>query len=123
MSAAWCSVHDCGGATKARGLCNAHYLRLRKYGDPLGVSKREPLNPLAKARREGCALPRCCSQLTILVTVAESELRRLARLAARRPTGDRVDTALAAREVARQQRTTLNDHMTSCTATTAGGAS
>lgn len=30
-----CRVESCANKTKARGLCNAHYLRQRRHGDPL----------------------------------------------------------------------------------------
>lgn len=33
-----CSVDGCGRPHEARGLCNAHYLRLRKHGSPFGGS-------------------------------------------------------------------------------------
>lgn len=29
-----CSVDGCEGGRRARGLCNAHYLRLKRHGDP-----------------------------------------------------------------------------------------
>lgn len=32
-----CSVEECQAPIKARGLCGAHYQRMRKTGDPLGV--------------------------------------------------------------------------------------
>jgi hypothetical protein len=31
-----CSVPECLNVTWARGLCNSHYKRFRRYGDPLG---------------------------------------------------------------------------------------
>lgn len=31
-----CSVSNCGGVHKAKGFCQIHYNRFRKYGDPLG---------------------------------------------------------------------------------------
>lgn len=32
-----CSIPGCGGTLKvARGLCNRHYIRLRRHGEPLG---------------------------------------------------------------------------------------
>jgi len=31
-----CSIPDCGKAVHRRGLCNAHYKRLLRHGDPLG---------------------------------------------------------------------------------------
>ena len=34
-----CMVDGCEGAREGRGFCNKHYLRLRKYGDPLGGVK------------------------------------------------------------------------------------
>lgn len=35
-----CSAPRCTKASAARGLCNAHYHRLRRYGDPLCVPNR-----------------------------------------------------------------------------------
>lgn len=33
-----CSINGCGRKHRAHGLCNAHYLRLRRHDDPLGIS-------------------------------------------------------------------------------------
>lgn len=33
-----CSIDGCDSPTKGLGYCNAHYIRLRKYGDPMGGS-------------------------------------------------------------------------------------
>lgn len=35
-----CEIPDCGKKRQALGLCPAHYARLRKWGDPLGVAPR-----------------------------------------------------------------------------------
>lgn len=39
-----CSVEYCGNPHKAKGLCNAHYIRLQRHGDPLagGTQNGEP---------------------------------------------------------------------------------
>jgi len=38
-----CSIDDCCNAVKSRGMCNMHYLRLMRHGDPLaGGVFREP---------------------------------------------------------------------------------
>lgn len=39
-----CSIPDCGKPVKARGYCNAHYLRAKRHGDPLrgGTANGEP---------------------------------------------------------------------------------
>lgn len=38
-----CSIEGCGKPTRTRGYCNAHYLRYKKYGDPLcGGPSRPP---------------------------------------------------------------------------------
>ena len=31
-----CLIHSCGGAVVAKSLCNKHYHKLKRYGDPLG---------------------------------------------------------------------------------------
>lgn len=36
-----CSIEGCGKRHFGRGFCNAHYSRLRKYGDPLGNARRK----------------------------------------------------------------------------------
>lgn len=35
--ASLCSIHECGKSFYARGLCNTHYKRLLRNGDPLAV--------------------------------------------------------------------------------------
>lgn len=35
-----CTVAGCGSPREGRGLCNKHYLRARKHGDPLHVTPR-----------------------------------------------------------------------------------
>lgn len=37
-----CSVEACPSEARVKGLCNAHYKRLWKYGDPLGTGKVYP---------------------------------------------------------------------------------
>ncbi|SCB30219.1 hypothetical protein GA0061101_10677 [Rhizobium lusitanum] len=40
-----CSIHGCGNRYYGRKLCNKHWQRLRKHGDPL-VSGTTPRNPI-----------------------------------------------------------------------------
>lgn len=40
MSKSTCSVTDCGRGCRALGYCNRHYLKLKRYGDPLYASSR-----------------------------------------------------------------------------------
>lgn len=40
----YCTIEGCDKRVKSRGLCNPHYLKWRKYGDPLLV-KRAPKPP------------------------------------------------------------------------------
>lgn len=47
MSKPTCSTKGCGCPTKARGLCNAHYLRWRRYGDPSAGGVRRLGDPTA----------------------------------------------------------------------------
>ena len=35
-----CSIENCEKIARRKGYCNAHYERLRKYGNPLGFSKK-----------------------------------------------------------------------------------
>ena len=39
MNQPLCSIVGCGRAVIARGICNRHYRRLRRHGDPLGGQK------------------------------------------------------------------------------------
>lgn len=45
-----CSVEGCGKEVKCKGLCNSHYQRQKRLGDPLagGTFKGEPLNWLLR---------------------------------------------------------------------------
>lgn len=47
-----CSIPDCGKPVRGSGLCNRHYLRLKRHGDPLGgsTSPGEALEFLQRAR-------------------------------------------------------------------------
>lgn len=47
-----CTIDGCNSTHRAKGLCNAHYLRLRIHGDPM----RGPKQPkdLAECTIEGC---------------------------------------------------------------------
>lgn len=55
-----CSVDDCGNPAWAKSLCNKHYIRARKHGDPsvVRVARRGPSSTLearfwAKVDRSG----------------------------------------------------------------------
>jgi len=52
-----CSVDMCDSRAARRGYCNAHYLRLRRHGDPLGGAeyRRHTSKPCSVS---GCAEPR-----------------------------------------------------------------
>ena len=45
-----CSVEDCGNEVRGHGLCNRHYLRWRRRGDPLGG--RGPWDAVPVARSD-----------------------------------------------------------------------
>lgn len=45
-----CSVDGCENPHKATGYCNSHYMRHRRYGNPLGGNKTNWLEPLEFAR-------------------------------------------------------------------------
>ena len=40
MSKGTCTIDGCGNAVRYKALCNAHYLRKLRYGDPLGSGRR-----------------------------------------------------------------------------------
>ena len=40
-----CSIKGCCGQSVAHGLCQKHYMRLRRCGDPNRVGKRGPKRP------------------------------------------------------------------------------
>ena len=37
-----CEIDDCGRPFRAKGLCDMHYKRMRKYGDPLITKMKYP---------------------------------------------------------------------------------
>lgn len=37
-----CSIPGCGKPTKARGLCDKHYTRMMRHGDPMSVKVERP---------------------------------------------------------------------------------
>lgn len=43
MAQSICSINGCERPRWARGWCNTHYIRWRKYGDPLGVAMPKPI--------------------------------------------------------------------------------
>lgn len=46
-----CSIPECGKRSLWRGLCNPHYLRWQRYGDPLVTKGTSPGKPLAELNR------------------------------------------------------------------------
>ena len=40
-----CKIKDCDGKSVAHGLCQKHYMRLRRTGDPERVGRRGPKLP------------------------------------------------------------------------------
>src|SRR5271169_5815153 len=51
-----CSIPDCANRAAAHGLCQKHYMRLRRHGDPGAVNKRGP-KPAADAEAARMMLP------------------------------------------------------------------
>lgn len=49
-----CKIECCGNASYLKGLCNAHYLRKKRHGDPLGggTGKGAPLSWLKKTIKD-----------------------------------------------------------------------
>jgi DNA-binding transcriptional regulator YiaG len=50
-----CKIPNCDKTSLARGWCNAHYIRWRKYGDPLGSHPRKKAPDTCTI--EGCEKP------------------------------------------------------------------
>jgi HNH endonuclease len=48
-----CTIPDCDGKHLARGLCNLHYHRWRRYGNPLMVTKPPKKDGEARIDTEG----------------------------------------------------------------------
>lgn len=43
-----CCIEGCGNPARKRGYCNAHYIRLRRHGDPLATKRRVDPNNCQK---------------------------------------------------------------------------
>lgn len=54
MRNATCSVDGCERQVKARGYCNPHYIRHKRYGDPLAGTKPRNRKPPAECIIDGC---------------------------------------------------------------------
>ncbi len=50
-----CKIDGCGRLLESRGLCTRHYLKLRKYGDPLAGALRHDYGDLARFIERACA--------------------------------------------------------------------
>lgn len=54
-----CGVDECGRKSVSRGYCDKHYRRLRKYGDPLFVTRGGEYSGPAVPLEEQCAVESC----------------------------------------------------------------
>lgn len=54
---ACCSIEGCSDPAWARGWCNKHYKRWRRYGDPVGGGPERPM-PRGPSRASGSVLDR-----------------------------------------------------------------
>lgn len=53
-----CSVANCSNKINARGLCSNHYRAWRKFGNPLGVSKKHQASFIKICTIEDCNKPK-----------------------------------------------------------------
>src|SRR4051794_26947941 len=53
MSDQTCAIEGCDQPVKVRDWCNAHYMRWRKYSDPLGGGPPRDMSPIADGTRFG----------------------------------------------------------------------
>lgn len=58
MANATCFIDDCGEFVVGRGLCNKHYKRMRRHGDPRVLPPRK-LPPQNLPRTIGCTVDGC----------------------------------------------------------------
>lgn len=63
-----CSLQGCDGDVVARGFCNSHYRRMRKYGDPLAGMPPRHASPQAALAANTEELPTGCVIWTGQVT-------------------------------------------------------
>lgn len=54
-----CSLPECDKQSEKRGYCNAHYLRLRNYGDPRGGGPLRSRNPKKTLEAKTVRIGRC----------------------------------------------------------------
>lgn len=57
MSNVACSVHGCGDRPRSKGLCNKHYIKLRKFGSPDAGETYHPRMHGATCSVDGCTAP------------------------------------------------------------------
>lgn len=69
-----CSVAGCPDMAHARGMCNLHYMRFRRYGDPL-VKLRQRGRLDAPNQRKGAVAVPVAPPAVHQGTVAERALR------------------------------------------------
>lgn len=50
-----CYIQDCDGKVLAQGLCNKHYRRMKKHGNPMTVTRSVDQNPPKECSVDGCS--------------------------------------------------------------------
>ena len=71
-----CIVADCARRAAKRGCCNAHYIRLRRHGEPTRPEGAEELDALVDASIRGCSnITSPATVQTISNGLAESGVR------------------------------------------------
>lgn len=61
-----CSIKDCTGRLRMKGLCTGHYRRLRIHGDPMVGGPLEASSKRLPTKRDSCTANGCTREIDII---------------------------------------------------------